>query len=260
MDLQPANLGANESSVARATSGSQQVGNGSGDLLSQQRHAFLWAGSAASAMDLHPGASYDTSDAYATDGTSQVGNATVGVVYHAYLWHGSPNGGTDLQPTNHAGYEQNSEAMGVFGNRQVGYASGSVTGGRAHAFTWTGSGNSSVDLHPSKLGTLSLSYAFGTNGSVEVGSAASDLTALPHAYVWAGTAASAIDLEPFLPPDLVKSWAYTVDAMGNIFGMAADSSGNLHSVEWVSQAPEPVSLMSSGVVVLILFARRRVRA
>ncbi len=88
-----------------------------------------------------------------------------------------------------------SEAYGVSGGQQVGYAQFSEFNGQGgdyvHAGMWSGSAASWVDLNPAGA---SASCAFGISDGQEVGCA--ELSGPGHAGVWSGTAASWVDLNP----------------------------------------------------------------
>jgi uncharacterized membrane protein len=162
-------------SSARAVSGNTQVGHG----YSQQPplhpavglniHALLWAGTAASVVDLNP-AGFDFSAATAVSGAVQVGHGSTAATtnnYHALLWRGTAESVVDLHPP---GFDFTA-AEGVSERGQVGYGKGIATDGRIHALLWRGTAESVIDLHPYLSGlpvTLVESYANGieSNGSI----------------------------------------------------------------------------------------------
>ena len=75
-DLNPTNLGGITNSNANGTSGTQQVGYGSGTGTGNNNHALLWNGTAV-ATDLNPtNLGVTTSIAYGTSGTQQVGEGS----------------------------------------------------------------------------------------------------------------------------------------------------------------------------------------
>ncbi|MGA2233241.1 MAG: hypothetical protein ABSH22_20250 [Tepidisphaeraceae bacterium] len=243
VDLQPTGgpwAGFN-SSVARAGSGNQQVGDVTA-IPGGTSHAVLWNGAPSSAVDLNP-ANVSYSEAFGTDGAQQVGWAGNGTL-DAYLWSGTAASAIDLGP---AGFLE-SRAVGVSGGQEVGYGFGPTTtqGGVSynHAFLWTGTESSAVDLDPA--GYVN-SEALATNGSVQVGNAFVSLNAPGDnddiAFAWSGSAASAVDLQSLLPAnyDWVTSTAYSIDAAGNIYGTAGgtfDGVTGAFAVEW-SPVPEP---------------------
>lgn len=141
-------------SYANAVSAGEQVGYqtqvgvpstvDAGQTLS---HAVRWAGTAASAIDLHP-AGFDTSRALSTNGVQQGGwgYIALSLSQHALLWTGDAASVVDLHP---AGYNS-SRVNALNTTMQVGdgwvgspYALGSVR----HALAWTGSAASVVDLN-----------------------------------------------------------------------------------------------------------------
>lgn len=295
-DLNPSNA---YSSRAYATSGTQQVGQTTYRVseVDGYTHAFLWNGTASSAVDLNP-SGYPTSEAWGTNGSQQVGDVgTTTYQTHAALWSGSAASFTDLQPT---GFDESS-ADGTDGARQVGSGHGSVTGGALHALLWAGSASSVIDLHPPGYAS---SVAYGVSGNQQVGFADLTTGGQDHAVLWTGTAASAIDLQPntsgfdysdalatdgiiqagfggpagkhlalawmgsadsvinlhsLLPSTMFQSAATGVDPAGDIFGVANDSSG-YYAVEWVPDVPlpEPAALTLACAAAAVVLRRRRV--
>jgi hypothetical protein len=180
VDLNPSGF---DYGYAWGTSGTQQVGAGSGDPTGEAVHALVWTGTADSAVDLNP-SGYSTSVGYATNSNQQVGWGILGDNQHALLWTGTADSAVDLHPS---GFDS-SVANGISGTQQVGSG---TTGGNTHALLWTGTASSAVDLHPSGFDS---SYAYGTSGSQQVGVGITGFNA--HALLWTGTAASARRLKP----------------------------------------------------------------
>src|ERR1700722_15111910 len=92
----------------------------------------------------------------ATDGIQQVGYAYVSPssgFTHAILWSGTAASAVDLNPVG----TKNSEAIGVFGNQEVG-------DGDKGALLWYGTAASVVDLNPTDFGGYSGAVAWATNG------------------------------------------------------------------------------------------------
>jgi len=218
--LNPAGGGVSQ---AYGVGGNQQVGYVNVNYGDLNQHAFLWSGSATSAVDLNPSgligtsnSAYD-SEAYGTDGKQQVGWANVNGLDHAILWSNTAASAVDLNP---AGFNQ-SEALGISGDQQVGSANG-------HAFLWFGTAASAVNLDPDDAPSV----AYGTNGSQQVGDVGGQ------AYLWSGTAASAVDLGGTLLPasgTWMASQAYTIDATGNVYGIAEGTFNGVtgdFAVEW----------------------------
>lgn len=110
-------------------------------------HAVLWAGTAASAVDLNP-AGFGASEALATNGTQQAGWAynALPASQHAALWTGTAASFVDLNP---AAYND-SRITALTATQQVGDgwvgpmgAPGSVR----HALVWSGTPESVIDLN-----------------------------------------------------------------------------------------------------------------
>lgn len=248
LDLNPAGF---KSSIAYGTNDSQQVGNGV--TTSNQFHALMWNGSAASAIDLHP-AGFQSSGAYATDGITQVGGARVDQT-HAALWSGSAASFVDLHP---AGYLY-SIAKGVAGGQQVGFAHTPSDLSNELAMLWSGTAVSAVQLHPDGYTS---SIALGTNGSQQVGRA-SNTDFYPVAMLWSGNAASAMSLHGLLPAGGIwdASIAYTIDADGTTWGVARGTYGGesgTFAIRW-SPVPEPSTWLLAllGTVGIVAVRRRR---
>ncbi len=266
----------------QAVCSGQQGGNGGG-------HALLWAGSADSVTDLHPD-EYKFSNINGMGQAQQVGTVyTMSLAPHAALWSGTAGSFVDLTPAS-----SYAEALGVYGNEQVGYG---TTGTAYHALLWRGTPESVVDLHPAgyqesqacavwdgqQVGTGFLS-TFGSRALLWQGDAASVVDLTPgsfgyqaaaldvagglqvgwasasgtnsHAYVWAGSAASGFDLQTLLPAGFVGSQATAIDSLGNIVGFAHESDGTLHAVMWAT-TPEPASLLLFGIAAIGAMRRRR---
>src|ERR1044071_2685987 len=120
--------------------GEKKGGCGSGTYTVFQ--PFLWAGSAASAVNLTPfGLGFGAGTAYGTDGVQQVGVAWKGVGFGAYsspsamLWSGTADSAVNLNPPDSG----ESAAYAVAGGQQVGYAYSFQ-----HAMLWTGTAASAV--------------------------------------------------------------------------------------------------------------------
>jgi hypothetical protein len=204
VNLSPTNLSGYSTSALEGIGGGQEVGSAGGTAtgynnVTEQVHAMVWSGTAASAVDLHPTnlSGYLISTAFGADGANQVGYASAADnIDHAMLWSGTANSTVDLQPTTFGSSYFASIAYGVSGNQQVG-----VTYGRypyidpnIAATLWTGTAASAIDLTPSnsiyELGTK----AVGVGGGQQVG--AGYLDSGSHALMWSGTAASLVDLNP----------------------------------------------------------------
>lgn len=252
-DLNPSGF---DVSVAWGTDGAWQVGA----AKVGNNHAFLWHGSAQTAVDLNP-IGMSGSTALATyGGTQQVGYGDVGNG-HALLWSGSATSVVDLNPSGFlsstaegtdghhqvgygsAGNQQpahallwsgnaasavdlnptgslGSQAWGVYGNEQVGESWTAAAPGVHHPVLWFGAPASAVDLTPTGFQE---GVALGTNGVQQVGWGDGAATGYNgHAVVWSGSSASAIDLHTFMPSKsaFVRSYANSIDSAGDIFGIA----------------------------------------
>ncbi|KAB2663474.1 MAG: hypothetical protein DVB31_10750 [Verrucomicrobia bacterium] len=111
-------------------------------------HAMRWAGTAASAVDLHP-LGFDSSEATCTSGTQQGGwgYIALGISHlHALLWSGTADTVLDLHPN---GYTE-SRISAMNATQQVGDgwvgAPGAI-GSVRHALAWSGTADTVVDLN-----------------------------------------------------------------------------------------------------------------
>ena len=102
-------------------------------------HAAMWAGSAASFVDLNPPGSSWSYILGAGDG-QQVGRATFAGVHRPLLWGGSPEATIDMLPAAATGATLNDVEHGL----QVGYA---TVGGVSGAGLWAGGPDAFVFLH-----------------------------------------------------------------------------------------------------------------
>jgi hypothetical protein len=146
--------------------------------------AYLWTGSAASAIDLHP-AGATTSVARCIDGEYQAGYAAFGGQTRAALWNNTAQSFVDLHP---AGYD-NSSVTSIMGTSQGGYTV--TASGRQSAALWSMTAQSHVDLDPGLEGSI----VKGVDDGVQVGTVTMS-TGLPHASLWQGTAGSWTDIHP----------------------------------------------------------------
>lgn len=111
-------------------------------------HAMRWAGTAASAVDLHP-VGYDASEATCTNGVQQGGWGYIALGtshQHALLWSGSASSVVDLHPSAYT----DSKITSLSGAKQVGegwVGAANTAGSVRHALLWTGTPESVVDLN-----------------------------------------------------------------------------------------------------------------
>jgi hypothetical protein len=203
------------------------------------QNALIWASPNGEITDLSPTSlpGFGTSVAIATDGVRQVGAAgqppiiSQGGFFHAVLWSGTADSAVDLNPN---GY-QFSEALGIGGNQQVGFAGG-------HAQLWTGTADSAVDLHPNFSG-FPVSRAYGTDGTRQVGEMIDSLATTPHAILWKGNAASAVDLNPTNLPGFNFSIAYGVNGKSIVGdGGGSSISDFSHALLWTAGADSAIDL------------------
>ena len=269
VDLNPAGFA---SSSAAGVAHGQQVGSAA--TSDGPSHAILWTGTAASAVDLTPtaatlpGGPTQAAEAFATDGTQQVGDRLTATGSRAVVWSGSAGSAVDLHPIGMAGVTD-STAAGVGGGRQVGFGYNPL--GRNynyHALMWSGSAASVVDLTPADLPATADTLALATDGPVQAGyyNLSPGNSSEDHAIAWAGTAASAIDLHGLLPADGYwgESCATAVAADGDVYGYALgtyDGYAGPFAVRWSPAAgvPEPGVAATLLAAAGVLSTRRRRR-
>ncbi len=237
-------------SHAYGVRGSQVVGQGYGYRNGVDHvDALLWNINTNQVVDLQPyNPNLPNSIAYGTDGVHQVGalTAPTGTEYAA-MWSGTAQSAVQLSTI------QNSYALGVGGNEQVGFAEEFTN----HAMLWRGSQQSQIDLQPSWFTYNEVTTAFATNGINQVGFGGNiGPSNQTHAMVWSGIADSAIDLNP--TGMAIDSEAYYIDDAGNIFGQVWTGT-TAYAAEW-SPTPEPSAwllLLGCGAVLLIAKRPRR---
>lgn len=162
------------------------------------RHAYLWSGTAESAVDLHPPIGFASSNALRISGGQQVGYGSY-PGWHALLWSGTPDSVVDLNPN---GIDR-SEAWGVAGGMQVGYGRGSATGGESHALLWSGTADSVVDLHSYLTADYNYSQAWDIDSSGVIVGEARSYYAL-HAVMWIPMIYVEIDIKPGSYPNSIS--------------------------------------------------------
>jgi hypothetical protein len=191
------------------------------------RHAMVWSGSGASAIDLNPARAV-SSEANALFGNRQGGWARpLSGPTHAGLWSGTAASWADIHP---AGWTH-SIINSMYGDQQGGHVSGT---GMTHACIWTGTAESFVDLHPA---AATSSEVIAMSGTHQYGVATID--GHSHACAWSGTADSWVDLSP---PGAIDS--FLLGAFGNVqVGYVVDAAGS-HSCMWSGTAESPVNLDS----------------
>jgi hypothetical protein len=134
VDLNAGNPLGFSGSFAHNAGGGQQVGVAFGSP-SGATHAVLWSGTAASMVDLHPMfGGFLLSEAYATNGTQQVGYSRLGNDHHAFLWSGSAASAVDLHLQLPAGYTS-SDAWSIDGAGNV-FGLATDSSGNYHFVEW----------------------------------------------------------------------------------------------------------------------------
>jgi hypothetical protein len=164
--------------MAYGTSGTQQVGYGSGSATGNNDHALLWSGNAASFIDLNP-SGFTKSEAHDISGTQQVGYGVTGGNAHALLWSGSAAGYVDLNPDEFS----DSIAYGTNGTQQVGFGYDSVTE-KTHALLWSGSAAGFIDLNQFLPDGLDNATAEAIDGYGNIVGYAYDSSDNEHAVLW----------------------------------------------------------------------------
>ncbi|GMU83741.1 MAG: hypothetical protein AMXMBFR47_36110 [Planctomycetota bacterium] len=102
------------------------------------------------------------------------------------MWNGSSTSGVSLAPPG----SRNSQALGIYRDLQVGYATVGVNG-PYHAGLWRGSAESWIELHPPEA---TESKALGVGNGLQVGYA--KIGGIDHAFLWRGSVESRVDLTP----------------------------------------------------------------
>ncbi len=135
------NPSGSSNSMAFGTSGLQQVGYAS--TFDHSHSACVWSGSAGSWVDIgHLAIGSDLSEAFATDGSNQVGLARINDEERAWLWAYPTENVVDLHALLSSDF-QYSRATGVWSDgsttRVCGYGY-NATNGRFEALLWTHAG------------------------------------------------------------------------------------------------------------------------
>ena len=234
-----------------ATDGQEQVGRA-------DTAAYLWHGTAGSAVSLHPaGAALSNALAVADGhegGWIQLTNGSG--PYHAALWSGSAASFVDMN-----GAFLESQVLGMAAGQQVGWARPFGAGG-PYAIVWNGTAASAVNFNPPGAGTSTL---WATCGSAQAGSA-------PFAGfggdagIWFGTPGSFVDLAAFLPAGMFYNSAATCIAEQNgvyyVGGYASPAAGGgNHAFLWIGvPSPGAGMILALGCAVFAHRHRRSRRA
>jgi hypothetical protein len=227
------------SSSVHGTNGVQQVGSALG---SEPYHAFLWNGTAESAVDLHPtqliGPGY--SEAFGTNGIQQVGVGNT----HALMWMGTPESAIDLHPSL-LPHILGSIATATDGLQQVGW--GWLDANYQlprHALVWSGTAESAVDLHPTNLLGFEQTTATGVSSGQQVGYGnvlVDEGVGRSHALLWTGTADTALDLHPVNLSQFTDSLATATNGNYQV-GAGASLTQPAHALLWNGTAESAIDL------------------
>ena len=177
------------------------AGTGKQAGIDGNNHAILENGNAATAVDLHPGASYYSSMAISTDDVEQCGYATYFGSPHAMRWAGSAASMVDMHASSGMTW---SYCLGNYGGQYVGFGERPVyTVTFQNALLWNGL--LLTNLHPALTLPFSYSKALGVRNGEQVGYVSNvpypygetlAYHIYSHAVKWTGTAASVVDLNP----------------------------------------------------------------
>jgi hypothetical protein len=150
------------------------------------------------------------------------------------LWHGTAEGVIDLHPS---GFDE-SVALTVRDNSQVGYGYWLDDPEPSHALLWRGTADSAVDLHPSGFES---SQAVGVAGEYQVGLGTGPTTGnQQHALLWNGTSASAVDLNP---AGSIESAAFSIYGTSTVgYALGAATGNRRHAMIWSNTAASAVDL------------------
>jgi hypothetical protein len=219
----PAGLTVDEPSRGNPTASGGQV-VGIARASDGTPHPILWTASGLP-IDLAPaGTPFAWIDAFATNGTQQVGQGQKNGGGHAVVWNGTADSMVDLNPAN----ASESRCFGTNGVQQAGMA---YIGGVAHAFFWNGTPESAVDL--------GLGQARGTDGITQVGQDSDH--APTSACLWHGTAGS----RSLLPtPSISDSVALAVKG-DEVVGDGVVAASGRHALLWGGTTAPPVDLHPS---------------
>ncbi|MCC6125807.1 MAG: PEP-CTERM sorting domain-containing protein [Pirellulales bacterium] len=143
----------------------------------------------------------------------------------------------DLSPT----AVTRSYAIATIGTQQIGYGSGTATGGNNHALLWNGTAQSALDLNPNGFTS---SFAIGTCGTQQVGSGLTATGSSQHALLWENTASSAVDLNPSTFKGSYASDTNGTQQVGHGWGTV--TGGYTHALLWSGTANSATDLNPSG--------------
>jgi hypothetical protein len=231
-------------SQATGISGNQIVGT-------YNNSATIWSAIDYSRVSLNPAGAI-ASDAYATDGTTQVGLAQF-ADGQAGLWHGTASSWVSLDPGNVI----SSTAYAVSGHTEAGFVE--TNSGYYHAYLWHDSASSWVDLNPTSAYT---SEALGVYGNTAVGFAAmKNANGANHAAVWEGSAGQFLDINPagFTESRATAIWTYNgVEYISGYGDELGPGHGEIVALLWERPlvTPEPAPFFALGGLLLVGRFRR----
>jgi hypothetical protein len=218
-DLHPA-APENQASQLNGAAGTQQCGW----VFNGRARATVWSGSAPTAVDLHP-AGATVSAAWATNGSLQVGDATLNGVVSAGRWTGTSESFLLLAPDGALLSRVHGIERSLQSDAQM-VGEVQFPGVSPHAALWKGSKESFLDLHPAGA---TRSTAQDTDGHRQVGSVRMGNST--RAALWHGSAETFIDLHQFLPAHYRNSEARAIwsdglrtSVVGHAFSTVTDTN------------------------------------
>ncbi|MBL0869572.1 MAG: hypothetical protein IBJ18_03230 [Phycisphaerales bacterium] len=231
-----------DSATLTDTDGQFQVGGAITPNSEGSSVAFIWNGTAESAVQIHP-VILAESYAYAIrDGRIAGTGSDFDFMQLGVYWPSATAEAILVRPS---GYDETS-IVDIVGPWAVGTGTGFATGGPRHAILWDPINlANSVDIHPTgnpayinSYPAKALSTGPGPNDFIIVGSVAVETSpgsgeTLEHACVWIGPS-TFIDLHSTVPAGYVLSKATGIDSNGNIYGWATDlaASSDYIAIRW----------------------------
>jgi hypothetical protein len=196
-------------------------------------NAYLYHGSAATAVDLNPATAFASDVSGLTNGV-EVGAAQFGTachtLSHAGLWRGTANSFVDLHPTGVYGTTNGTFGLATDGVREVGY--GLDGGNGQHAFVWSGTAASAIDITPAGM----YGVAYGVSGTRVVGAGLFGPGGPSEALVWVGKTYAVLSCT------FCYNWLATGIDRKNIVGYGNASGGSYHALYWHGTAAPAIDL------------------
>lgn len=194
-------------------------------------HALVWRGGGFAWEDINP-AGDSTSTAYAVNGSAIVGSGD-STALHALLWPlTNLSAPIDLHPGSNY---TSSEAYGIDGSYQVGYAVTNSSTPTQHAMLWNGSAASAIDLTPANV---TQAFAYAASSTSQAGCGVVSPATAAHALIWHGSSGTMRDLHP---TGFIDSCVRAVRGKLQA-GLGHVSSGVLHAIAWSGTAKSAVDL------------------